>query len=308
MNNKPPLLAGIIAAPYTAMNQDGSLNLETIDQQASALIGDKVAGAFVCGTTGEGYSLSTAERMQVAERWRKAAPANALKVIVHAGHNSLPDAIQLARHAEAIGADAVSIAAPNYFKAGSVADLMAFCEPVAKAAASTPFYYYEIPAMTGVNLSMTEFLELGGARIPNLAGIKFSSTNLAALQECHSFNEGKYEILFGCDEMLLAAWALGIRGAVGSTYNYAAPLYHKMIDAFEKGDRSLAQALQLKSVEMVKALQPFGVLAAGKEIMSLRGIQCGPVRPPLKRLNEVQRAELLKSFREKPDFWEILQR
>jgi N-acetylneuraminate lyase len=70
----------------------------------------------------------------------------------------------------------------------------------------------------------------------------------------------------------------------------------------------LAQALQLKSVNLVKALQPYGVLAAGKEIMRLRGIQCGPVRPPLRKLTEDQIGELLRTFRETPDLAGIFPR
>ena len=286
-------LNGLTAAAYTAFNSDGSLNLGAIEQQADVLLGDGVTGVFICGTTGEGLSLSTAERIQVAERWREAVSPGSFKVIVHVGHNSLVDAINLAKHAEAIGADAFSIAAPNYFRAASVDDLLEFCAPVARAASKLPFYYYEIPSMTGVHVPMTEFLEKGGRVMPNLAGIKFSSTDLAVLQECRAFAGGRYDLLFGCDEMLLAALALGVRGAVGSTYNYATPLYHEIIAAFEQGDWERARSLQLRSVEMVKILQPYGMIAAGKAVMSCRGVECGPVRPPLRQLCEQRRRELL---------------
>lgn len=298
----------LIAATYTAMNPDGSLNLEAIAQQAALLSKDGAVGAFICGTTGEGLSLSSAERMQVADRWRAVVPPGSLKVIVHVGHNSLPEAIGLARHAEAIGADAISMAAPNYFKASSVDELLAFCAPVAQAAPRLPFYFYEIPSMTGVNVSMTKFLEKATCLIPTLAGIKFSSTDLAALQECRAFGEGSYDLLFGCDEMLLAALALGVHGAVGSTYNYAAPLYHRMITAFEQGDLVLARALQLKSVEMVRVLQPYGVLAAGKAIMTCRGVTCGPVRPPLRAIDEGQQKELLERMEALGILTEMMQR
>ena len=298
MKNYSSDLSGIIAATYTAFNADGSLNLDAIEQQAAYLSEDGAAGAFVCGTTGEGLSLSSAERMQVAERWREVVQPGSFKIVVHVGHNSLVDAINLAKHSETIGVDAISIAAPNYFKASSVDALLSFCAPVASAAPTLPFYYYEIPAMTGVDVSLTEFLRKGGPMITNLAGIKFSSTNLAVLQECRSFEDGRYNILFGCDELLLAALALGIRGAVGSTYNYATPLYHKMIAAFDGGDFALARELQLKSVKMVNIMQPFGVLAAGKALMACRGVDCGPVRPPLNQLSEIRRKELFITMEE----------
>jgi len=296
MNKQFFRVNGLIAASYTALNPDGSLNLGAIEQQAAVLIDDGAAGVFVCGTTGEGPSLSAAERMQVATRWREVVAPGRLKVVVHVGHNSLVDAINLARHAAMIGADSISMVAPNYFRAATVDDLLEFCAPVANAAPNLPFYYYEIPAMTGVHVSMTEFLEKGARAMPNLAGLKFSSTDLAVLQECRAYADGRYDLLFGCDEMLLAALALGVRGAVGSTYNYATPLYKRIIEAFDRGEWDSARALQLKSVELVNILKPFGVLAAGKAVMSCRGIDCGPVRPPLRKLAEHHRSALLEKI------------
>ncbi|MBP8255740.1 MAG: dihydrodipicolinate synthase family protein [Opitutaceae bacterium] len=298
----------LVAATFTAMHPNGTLNLSAIGHQASILQEDGVAGAFICGTTGEGPSLSSVERMQIAESWRASVRLGALKVIVHVGHNSLPEAVSLAKHAETIGADAISIAAPNYFKAQSVDDLLSFCVPVAKAAPSLPFYFYEIPSLTGVSVSMTEFLEKSSHMIPNMAGIKFSSTDMAVMQECCAFGNGRFEVLFGCDEMLLAALALGVHGAVGSTYSYAAPLYNKMIAAFDQGNLSEARALQLKSVELVRILQHYGVLASGKAAMSCRGIECGSVRPPLHPLTEPQRQALLGSLGRSGVFREIVRR
>jgi len=148
--------------------------------------------------------------------------------------------------------------------------------------------------LTGVNLSMVEFLRKGRLRIPSLAGIKFTSTNLMSLQECLEAEDGSFNILYGTDEALLAALALGVPGAVGSTYNYAAPLYSRMIAAYQAGDRVAAQALQMKSVRLVQVLVQYGVLPAGKALMRLCGVDCGPTRPPVRCLTEEQRASLFK--------------
>jgi len=293
-----PRLQGLIAAVYSPCHRDGTLNLSAIERQAAVLSADGAAGAFVCGTNGEGFSLSTEERMQVAERWRNAISPGSLRLVVHVGHNSLSDATHLAKHAQSIGADAISLTAPNYFRAASVDDLLAFCVPVARAAPALPFYYYEIPALTGVHLSMVEFLDKGGRAMPNLAGLKFSSTDLAVLQECCAFADGRFDLLYGCDEMLLAALGFGVKGAVGSTYNYATPLYLKLIEAFEQGDWKRAREVQLKSVQLVRILQRYGVIASGKTIMSCRGVECGPVRPPLRPLSESQRTELIRTIDE----------
>lgn len=304
MQSHPRLLTGLVAAPHTPMKADGSVDLAIIPAQAEGLLGNGVTGAFICGSTGESQSLTTPERGHIAEAWRRAIGNRPLKLIVHVGHNSLGDARALAAHAARIGADAIAAMAPCYFKPASVRDLVDFCAPIAASASGLPFYYYDIPSLTGVSLPMANFLETGAERIPNLAGLKFTSTNFMALQECLAALDGRFNILFGCDEMLLAALALGVHGAVGSTYNYAAPLYHKIIAAFESGDLAGARALQLKSVRLVEILCEYAVLAAGKAMMGALGIECGPVRPPNRPLTEEQ----VGSLRERVSALGILSR
>ncbi|HOW64672.1 MAG TPA: dihydrodipicolinate synthase family protein [Candidatus Paceibacterota bacterium] len=276
-------LKGLIAAPFTAMQPDGSLSLGLIQQQAMRLAEDGVRGAFICGTTGEGLSLTTEERIQVAERWVKVAPKD-LKVIVHVAHNSLGESRQLAAHAQQIGAAAIATVGPTFFRPSSVEQLVDFCAATAEAAPGLPFYYYHIPVMTGIHLPMVEFLRLGSTRIPNLAGIKFTDENLMSYMQCLRFEDGRFNILFGRDEILLAALALGATGMVGSTYNYMAPLYHKVIDAFTAGDLDAARRWQMHAIRIIAIMIRHGGLPANKAIMSLIGMDCGPVRPPLRNL------------------------
>lgn len=284
MNN---VFSGLVAAPHTPMRTDGRLNPEVVRQQADILIANGVRGAFICGSTGECHSLTTAERMNLAEAWRDAIGSRDLKLIVHVGHNSIGDARALASHAAEIGVDATAAMAPSYFKPATVDDLVDFCAGIASEAPKLPFFYYDIPSMTGVKLPMPEFLEKA-RRIPNLAGLKFTSTNLVELQQCLEMSSGRLSILFGVDEMLLAALALGATGAVGSTYNYAAPLYLEMMAAFKGGDLEKARELQRKSVRLVEVLSRYGVMAGGKAMMGLLGAECGPVRPPIRSLTRAQ--------------------
>ncbi|MEI9893294.1 MAG: dihydrodipicolinate synthase family protein [Chthoniobacter sp.] len=240
MQTSPTPLTGLVAAPYTPFHADGSLNLPVIDQLAASLVANGVTGAFVCGTTGEGVSLTVEERQQVAERWQQAAGSQ-LRVIVHVGHTSLADARSLAAHAEKIGAHGVGCLAPFFFKPATIEDLAGFCAEVAAAAPALPFYYYQIPSMTGVSLSAADFLRAAAPRIPNLAGVKFTFENLMDFAECVRLEGGRYDIVFGRDEILVAGLALGARGAIGSTYNFLAPIFHEVIAAFEKGDLARAR-------------------------------------------------------------------
>lgn len=277
-------LHGLIAAPYVALNADGSIDLKKIESQALSLVTNGVAGAFVCGTTGEGVSLSTAERMAVASRWREVA-GPALKVIVHVGHTSLPECQTLAAHAQKIGAAGVSNFAPVFFKPSNIEDLTLFCAEVASAAPELPYYYYQIPSMTGVNLPAADFLRQAKDKIPNLAGVKFTFENLMDFAECSRLDNGRFDIVFGRDEMLLAGLALGATGAIGSTYNFAAPVYHRIIEAFTRGDLATAQAEQARANAMIAIFIRFGGLSAGKSIMRLIGLDCGPLRLPLRTLS-----------------------
>lgn len=283
----------LIAPPTTPFHADGSLNLDVVPQQAQLLVETSVDGVFVAGSTGEGQSLSTDERMRSAARWTEVAAGTDLEVIVQVGHNSLPDAVALAEHAQRIGADSIAASSPCYFKPARVEELIDFLEPVAAAAGDLPFYFYEIPPLTNVALPMAEFLDKAKPRIPNLVGLKYSNIDLMQMQQCVRMNDGEFEVLFGSDQQLLAAVALGACGAVGSTYNFAAPLYRRMLAAFDRGEHEKARELQAKSVEIVAIMARWNFLSACKIVLSELGIENGPVRAPLRNLTNEQREELL---------------
>jgi len=280
-------LTGLIAATFTPMHEDGSLNLKMIDKQAESLITNGISGVFVCGTNGESMSLTTEERMAITERWVDVV-GNNLNVIVHVGHNSLPDCKNMASHAQKIGAKAIAAVAPSFFKPASVGNLVDFCAEIASSAPDLLFYYYHIPAISGVNLPMVDFLEKAKDRIPNIAGIKFSHENLMEFSQCLSLDNGRFNMLFGKDEILLSAMVLGAKGAVGSTYNFAAPLYHLIMTAYQAGDLETAQAEQMNAVKMISVLIKYGGITTGKAIMKMIGIDCGPVRLPLRNLSKEQ--------------------
>ncbi len=278
-------LTGLIAAPHTPFHADGTLNAPAIAHQARLLARNGVSGAFICGTTGEGASLTGDERRQVVEAWVAAKPAS-LAVIVHVGHLSAGEACAFARHAEQTGADAIATLSPSFFKPGSVNELVSWCAQVAAAAPKLPFYYYHMPAMTGVTISAADFLHVAKDRIPTLVGVKFTHENLMDFARSGEVDGGRFTMLFGRDEILLGGLSLGAKGAVGSTYNFAAPLYLRIIEAFKRGDLTAARADQLRAMDFIAVLERHGGLAAGKTVMKLIGLDCGPVRLPLRALSD----------------------
>lgn len=288
-------LEGLVAAPFTPMTADGALNLSAIAPYADLLAASGVKGVFICGTTGESASLTTDERKEIAEAWTRAA-AGRLKVIVHVGSNCAADAIALARHAEACGADAIGAMAPYFFKPQTAAELVAWFTPIANST-RLPFYYYNMPAMSGVSVPVAEFLALGGRAMPTLAGVKFTHNNLMEMSQCLMLDGGRYEVLHGYDEILLCGLSLGAVAAVGSTYNYAARVYNRLIEAFRAGDIAEAARLQQYSVQIVEVIiRHGGGVRGGKAIMRLLGVDCGSCRLPLAPFTEAEydtlRAEL----------------
>jgi N-acetylneuraminate lyase len=244
------------------------------------LLAHKVTSLFVCGTTGESASLKTPERMATLDAFIAAA-AGRIPVVAHVGHAALADARELAEHAQRVGAAAIAALPPFYFKPASVDELVACMVDIAAAAPALPFYYYHIPHLSGVALDMVAFLRQAAGRIPNLAGIKYTAPTLYEFQCCAALDGGRFNMVFGVDEMLLSGLAAGAQGAVGSTYNLAAPLYHEVMAHFAAGKHAEAQRLQLLSARMVEVVRKYRPLPALKSMMKLVGVDCGPMRLPL---------------------------
>ena len=146
--------------------------------------------------------------------------------------------------------------------------------------------------MTGIDISATEFLTHADGNIPSLAGVKFTHEDLDDYEAARKFAGGRYDILFGRDEILLSGLRLGATGAVGSTYNFAAPLYSRILRAMHANDLSSAGQAQANSQAFIDVMASFGGLPAGKTMMKLIGVDCGPVRLPLRSLNRGQEAAL----------------
>lgn len=279
-------LEGLVAATFTPMHANGDINYSVIDQYAQNIANSNISGVFTCGTTGEFTSLTTEERMLILEHWIKASKGR-FKVISHVGSDCQQQAIQLSSHANNAGSWGIASIAPSFFKPESVRELIAFFKPVAAAAPELPFYYYNMPSMTGVNLSVAQFLHEGKKEIPNLAGVKFTHNNLMEMGDCIQLDNGAFEVLHGFDETLICGLALGTVAAVGSTYNYLPHVYLNIIKAMKEGNLVSAQAWQIQSIEVVKVIIKYGGgVRGGKAIMNLIGIECGECRSPIAPLQK----------------------
>ena len=285
-------IEGIIAAPFTPMDEKGEINPSAITDYAQKLKKDGLSGVFICGTTGEGMSMTLGERKRIAEEWVKYQEGH-FKIIVHVGTTSVKQSQELAQHAQQIGAYGSSTMGPMFLKPTTVVPLVDFCSAVASAAPDISFFYYHIPLISGVAVSMKDFLELAKMRIPNLAGIKYTDENLDEMLLCNTIDDGKWTILNGFDENLFKVLNMGVYAAVGSTYNYMNSIYLSMIKDFEAGNREAAEKKQQKCNDIIASLfENGGPLVAGKAIMKWTGVDCGPCRLPLTNLSEASISKL----------------
>jgi N-acetylneuraminate lyase len=303
MNNVKKI-EGLIAAAFTPFFEDGSLNLNAIPALVDKLVNDGLTGIFVCGSNGEGPNMTTEERMQVTEGFIKAARKRIL-IIVHVGHSSIRESKRLAAHAAQQGADAFSSVAAFYFKPVDVSILVNCMKEIASAAPQLPFYYYHIPHLTGVGMDMVRFLKLADNVIPNLAGIKYTSAAINEYQSCLEYENGKYDILYGLDEMLLPALAVGAKGAIGSTYTFAAVEYLKTVDFFKAGQLEKAREQHGFMVEVIRRMLKHPAIPAQKAIMHMMGYDLGTCRLPLPALDAKRYKQLYNDLNE-IDFFKML--
>jgi N-acetylneuraminate lyase len=190
------------------------------------------------------------------------------------------------------GLSAIAVVAPYYFKPSDDSRLAEFVARVGESVPLMPVYFYHIPVLTGVFLPMAGFLRKISGMLPNFAGIKYTHEDFMDFLTCLNYREGAYDMLWGRDECILSALVLGCTGAVGSTYNYAAPLYHNLIEAFSVGDLLKARALQQKSINMISLLGKYGGISTGKAFMRYIGMDCGEFRLPVGNMDSI----LFESF------------
>lgn len=286
-------IKGLINAPFTPMQANGDINTAVIPAYAQMLVKNGLKGVFINGSSGEGYMLTPEERMELAEAWIKAVPEG-FKVIVHVGSCCLRESERLAAHAEAIGAWGIGAMAPPFPKIGRIEELVKYCETIAAAAPSLPFYYYHIPAFNGAFLPMLDLLKAADGRIPNFAGIKYTFESLYEYNQCRLYKDGKYDMLHGQDETILPSLAQGgAQGGIGGTTNYNGRELVGIIQAWENGDLETAREKQNFSQDVINVIcRHGGNIVGGKRIMKLIGLDLGPNRTPFRVVTDEEEQEI----------------
>ena len=287
----------ILPAVFTPMFNDGSIHYEQVGALYRRCLESGFDGIFLNGTTGECMSLSAAERKKLLEAWvdcRNKSNNPSFKIFVHVGSSNLFEAAEMAEHAQASGADGIAMVSTFYFRPPTLADLIDQCRYVAAAAPEVPFYYYNIPSLTGVNFPLTSYVEAASKAIPTFSGLKNSYHDLVDYQQCLHYAKDDYQIYWGTDEVFMMVYAAGNRHYVGSTYNFMGSIYFRMLDAYHAGNLEKLTGLEQEAAGIYKILNDYNSLIAGKAIMRHIGVDCGPVRRPLRNLKSSEGSSLLE--------------
>ncbi|XP_062602728.1 N-acetylneuraminate lyase-like isoform X1 [Saccostrea cucullata] len=291
-------LEGLVPAVFTPFDQNGELELSKIGPYCEYLIKNNLKAIYVNGTTGEGKSLTKDERKRILEEWIRVSKRR-IKIVAHVGVLNVRESKELAKHAEEAGADALASLPPLFFKPQSIDTLIEHCKAIADVAPHLPFYYYHLPIMTGVEFNMEDFIRKAKEKIPNLAGIKFSSKDLVDMIGC-VFQEN-VNVVYGCDEQLMAGLVTGAHGAVGSTHNFMPLVFQRMIEYIKNGDLQKAREEQIRGQRLCRVMYKYGSLLGGnvaalKYFMPLVGIDLGPPREPMRAMTESEAKQFRKEI------------
>jgi N-acetylneuraminate lyase len=254
----------------------GDVNPAAAGRLTRFLIEKGVNGLYVGGGTGEGILQSVEERKTMLEAVLE-ANAGRVTVTAHIGANTTKDSVQLARHAEQAGADAVSSIPPFYYSYTEEA-VKAYWDSMMDNC-SLPFIIYNIPSATGFQISNAMLKEMLGNE--KLLGMKMTTFNVYELQQFKAIGGERFLLFNGPDQQYLAGRIMGASAGIGGTYGAMPELFVRLEREFRAGNVEEAQRLQFVINEIITAIRAIGLFAAVKELVKLRGIDCGKPRLPL---------------------------
>jgi N-acetylneuraminate lyase len=291
--------AGVWPALVTPLTEGEALNVAVTRQLVDHLIAAGIGGLYVCGGTGEGILLPLDLRQHMAETAVEQAGGR-VPVIVHVGATATADALELAAHAEQIGADGVAAIPPFYYQVG-FEGIREHYQLIANAS-SLPLYLYYIPSATGVTLDAEQMWEL--CQIANVRGFKYSAFDMYLLEQILSLSGGTLNVFSGPDQLFAPMLTVGVDGAIGTTYNLLPAHFVQLYQAFRAGDIARARALQSQANRVIDTFIRHGGLPAVKEMMRMLGFDCGYCRRPFRHLTS-QEIAALRADLDRIDFWSI---
>jgi len=286
-------LEGIITALVTPFTEDSKLNVDGLRRLIDFQLSNGVTSFFICGTYGLGPVMSVDERKKVTELVVESVGGRG-KVIVHVGSLNIDDALELARHAEDVGAYAIASLPPYYYVFDDEAIINYFKRLVSRV--KIPVYLYNNPARTGVRITSELLRRLADVGV---TGVKDSSFDIVRFYEDLTVvDPSRFEFIMGTEALLLPAMVVGVKACISGLSNVFPELVVKLYKLVSEGDYVNAAKLHLEVIKVRKVLHLVPTIPAVFEVLRLRGIDVGIPKPPFRRLSskevELLRSELMK--------------
>jgi 4-hydroxy-tetrahydrodipicolinate synthase len=281
------MFQGSLVALITPMQADGSIDEAALENFIEWQIAEGTHGLVPVGTTGESPTLSHAEHKRVVELTIRIA-AKRVPVIAGAGSNATAEAINLAQHAQSVGADGVLVVTPYYNKPtqdGLILHYTAIADAI-----DIPVIIYNIPSRSVIDMSVATMAKLAKHR--NIAGVKDATANLSRPLHTTATCGPDFCQLSGEDHTALAFLAAGGHGCISVSANIAPRLCAELHNAWQRGDVAAAMAIQARLLPLHDAMFVETNPAPAKYAASLLGYGAPDCRLPLAPLSEAARAQM----------------
>lgn len=276
---------GIIPAFYACYDEAGEISSERVKALVQYFIDKGVQGLYVNGSSGECIYQSVADRKQILEAVMEVAKGK-LTIINHVACNNLKDSVELARHSEELGVDAIAAIPPIYFRLPEYS-IAAYWNGISAAAPNTDFIIYNIPQLAGVSLTPSLYKEM--LKNPRVVGVKNSSMPVQDIDTFVSLGGEDYVVFNGPDEQFLGGRLMGAKGGIGGTYGAMPELFLRLNQLIADKDLETARQLQATINTIIgKLVSGHGhMYAVIKEVIRINdGLDIGSVREPLTALTE----------------------
>lgn len=281
---------GIFPALVTPLTEKETLNRDALVKLINYLSDNGADGFYVGGATGEGIALKASVRMELAEAARDTCKDK--PVIIHVASADFGEAVDLAKHAERIGADAISAIPPLFFKYDED-DVFNYYKALADAVHIPLIIYYNPAAGFKINAEFAARC----FKVDNITGIKWTSSDYFGMIRLKYLTNGEMNIINGPDEMLLMGLNAGADAGIGTTYNFMCPLIKSIYEKFTSGDIEGAKEAQTKADKIIAALLSYSTIPVTKVILEKMGFAVGNCVFPMKRYTEEQKEKIVADFR-----------
>ena len=282
---------GVMPALVSPLDANEKINVPVLNQLLTDLLAKGADGFYLCGATGEGIAIDPEERMVLAEEAIKTVGGRK-PCIVQVASGNFEDAIRLAKHAEKVGAAAISATPPLFFSYDKD-DVYNYYKKLADAVSIPMMIYYNPAAGFHINADIAAKM----FEIDNVTAIKWTSSDYYQMMRLRDLTKGEMNIINGPDEMLLMGLSAGADGGIGTTYNFMFDIIRGIYDNFMRGDLETAREYQTRAIRIISVLLSYKIIPAAKAVLEAQGYAVGNATFPMKRYSDAEKSIIVEQMK-----------